>query len=83
MVSAILVVFCLSIGITGWSTLEYALNRDLRSYSLILPLWPFYLILMAGFILMGFVGFLQLIEDIISFVRKEYLDSGVELITDV
>lgn len=82
-VSAVVVVFCLAIGITGWSTLDYALARDLRSYSLILPLWPFYATLMAGFILMGLVAFLQFIEDIISFMRKEYLDAEVELVTDV
>ena len=82
-VSAIVVVFCFAVGVTGWSTLDYAIERDLRSYSLILPLWPFYLTLMIGFILMSFVAFLQFIEDIISFVRKEYLDKEMELVTDV
>ena len=81
--SAIVVIFCLAIGVTGWPTLEYSWERDLRSYSLILPLWPFFLTLMIGFIMMGFVAFLQFIEDIISFVRKDYLDEEIELITDV
>lgn len=82
-VSAIVVVFCITIGVTGWPTLTYAIERDLRSYSLILPLWPFFLTLMIGFILMGFLAFLQLVEDIISFMRKEYLDTEIELVTDV
>lgn len=82
-VSALVVVFCLTIGVTGWSTLEYSWARDLRSYSLILPLAPFYLTLMIGFLLMGLLAFLQFIEDIISFARKEYLDSEIELVTDV
>ena len=83
LVSAIVAVFCFAIGITGWSTLDYSMARDLRSYSLIVPLWPFFLTMMVGFVLMGAVAFLQFIEDIISFVRKEYLDSEVELVTDV
>ena len=83
LVSAIVVVFCFAIGITGWSTLDYSMARDLRSYSLIVPLWPFFLTMMVGFLLMGFVALLQFIEDIISFMRKEYLDTEVELVTDV
>lgn len=82
-VSAIVVVFCAAIGITGWPTLEYALARELTTYSLLIPLWPFYVILMFGFLLMAFIALLQLIEDIISFKRQEYLDDKVEIITDV
>jgi TRAP-type C4-dicarboxylate transport system permease small subunit len=82
-VSALVVVFCVTIGVTGWSTLTYSWERDLRSYSLILPLWPFFVTLMVGFLLMGFLAFLQLIEDIISFSRKEHLNREIELVTDV
>lgn len=81
--SAIIAVFCGAIGVTGWPTLSYAFERDLMTYSLLIPLWPFYLILMIGFLLMAFIALLQLGEDIISFVRKEYLDGEIELITDV
>jgi len=38
---------------------------------------------MFSFILMAFVGFLQMIEDIISFVRGEYLEAEMEATTDV
>lgn len=82
-VSAIIMAFCAAIGITGWPTLSYAIDRDLTSYSLLIPLWPFYLILMFGFILMSFIALLQLIEDIIGFIRKDYLDADMEITTDV
>lgn len=82
-VSAIIMAFCAAIGITGWPTLSYAIDRDLTSYSLLIPLWPFYLILMFGFILMSLIAMLQLIEDIIAFIRKDYLDADMEITTDV
>ncbi|MBM08203.1 MAG: hypothetical protein CMF69_01295 [Magnetovibrio sp.] len=82
-VSATIAVFCGAIGLTGWSTLTYAIDRSLMTYSLLIPLWPFYLILMVGFCLMAFVAFLQLIEDLISLVRGKYLDEQIELTTDV
>ena len=82
-ISAIIVLFCCSVGITGWSTLSYAWDRNLTTYSLLIPLWPFYLILMFGFLLMAFVAFMQMIEDIISFTRGEYLDAKIEMTTDV
>ena len=81
--SALVSVFCGAIGVTGWPTLTYAFERDLMTYSLLIPLWPFYLILMIGFLLMSFIALLQLGEDIIAFIRKEYLDGEIELITDV
>jgi TRAP-type C4-dicarboxylate transport system permease small subunit len=82
-VSAGIALFCGAVGITGWSTLAYAWNRDLTTYSLMIPLWPFYLILMFGFLSMAFVALLQLVEDIISFAREEYLDAPMEMTTDV
>ena len=82
-VSALITIFCGSIGVTGWSTVDYAWVRDLQTYSLLIPLWPFYLIMMFSFILMAFVGFLQMIEDIISFMRGEYLEAEMEATTDV
>jgi TRAP-type C4-dicarboxylate transport system permease small subunit len=82
-VSAITVVFCSAIGVTGWATLTYAYERDLMTYSLLIPLWPFFLTLMIGFLLMAFVALLQFIEDIIAFVREEHLDGEFEVITDV
>ena len=82
-VSAIIVLFCGSIGATGWSSFSYAWDRGLNTYSLLIPLWPFYLVLMFGFLVMAFVAFLQTIEDIISFVRGEHLDAEIEVTTDV
>tara|TARA_R110000868_G_scaffold30053_3_gene111650 strand:- start:718 stop:1269 length:552 start_codon:yes stop_codon:yes gene_type:complete len=82
-VSAATALFCGAVGITGWSTLSYAWNRDLTTYSLLIPQWPFYLILMFGFLMMAFIAFLQLIEDMISYARGEHLDSAIEFTTDV
>lgn len=82
-VSAIIALFCAAIGLTGWPTLSYAIDRDLTTYSLLIPLWPFYLILMFGFLLMSLVALLQFIEDIISFVRQDYLNADIEVTTDV
>ena len=82
-VSAVIVIFCVAIGVTGWPTLQYAIERNLTTYSLIIPLSPFYVILMFGFLLMALVAALQLIEDIIGFSRKDYLDAEMELTTDV
>ncbi len=50
---------------------------------LLIPLWPFYLILMFGFRLTAFVAFLQMVEDIISFVRGEILYAEIEVTTDI
>jgi TRAP-type C4-dicarboxylate transport system permease small subunit len=82
-ISAIIVLFCCAVGITGWSTLSYAWDRNLTTYSLLIPLWPFYFILMFGFLLMAFVAFLQTIEDIISYTRGDHLEDEIELTTDV
>lgn len=82
-VSGLIALFCGAIGVTGWSTLSYAFERDLTTYSLIIPLWPFYLILMFGFLVMALVAALQLGEDIIALIRKDYLDGEIELVTDV
>ncbi len=82
-VSAVIVLFCTAVGITGWSTLSYAWERNLTTYSLLIPLWPFYFILMFGFLLMAFVAFLQTVEDIVSFVRGEHFDAEIEMTTDV
>ena len=83
LISAVILVFCATIGVTGYPTVEYAIERNLTTYSLVLPQWPFYLILMIGFLSMALVALLQLIEDIISFARGEHLDAEFEMTTDV
>ncbi len=50
---------------------------------LLIPLWPLYLILMFGFLLTAFVAFLQMVEDIISFARGEYINVEFEETTDI
>lgn len=82
-VSVSIMVFCGSIAITGWPTLEYAIDKNLSTYSLVIPLWPFFLIMMIGFGLMAFIAFLQMIEDILSYVRGEHLEGEIEFTTDI
>jgi TRAP-type C4-dicarboxylate transport system permease small subunit len=82
-VSVCIVLFCGFIGITGWSTLSYAWDRNLTTYSLLIPQWPFYLILMFGFLSMAFIALLQTVEDIISYVRGEHFSTDIELTTDI
>ena len=81
--SVTILVFCFAVGISGWSTFGYAWDRDLSTYSLIIPLWPFYLILMFGFLFTAFIALLQLIEDILGFMRGDYIDADIEVTTDV
>ena len=82
-VSAITSLFGGAVGATGWYTLRYAWERYLTTDSLMISLWPIYLILMFGFGLMAFIAFLQMIEDITSFARGKHLDGKIELTTDV
>jgi len=82
-VSAIIALFCGSLSVTGWPTLSYAIEKNLSTYSLLIPLWPFYLMLMLGFGLMALIAFLQMIEDIISYTRGEHLDGEIETVTDI
>ena len=38
---------------------------------------------MFGFLMMAFIAVLQMVEDIISFARSEYLDTKIEVTTDI
>jgi hypothetical protein len=38
---------------------------------------------MFGFALMSFIALLQFFEDIIGFIRRDYLDAKMEITTDV
>ena len=82
-VSAIIAIFCGSLAITGWPSLSYVIERNVSTYSLIIPLWPSYLILIFGFGLMAFVALLQTVEDVVSYVRGEHFSSDIELTTEI
>lgn len=81
--SAVIALFCGAIGVTGWPTLEYALARELTTYSLLIPLWPVYLLLIIGFLLTALVAFLQFVEDVTALVHGTGLDANMEAATDV
>ena len=82
-VSVIIFIFCFSISVTGWSTVEYSYEMEEKTQSLWIPLWPFHFALLVGFSLMALVAFLQTIEDIISYKKGEHFTSRVEVATDV
>ena len=82
-VSVIIFIFCLSLTITGWSTVEYSYEMEEKTQSLWIPLWPFHVSLLIGIGLMALVAFLQTIEDIISYKKGEHFTSRVEVATDV
>ena len=82
-VSVIIFIFCLSLTITGWSTVEYSYEMEEKTQSLWIPLWPFHVSLLIGIGLMALVAFLQTIEDIISYKKGEHFETRVEVATDV
>ena len=82
-VSVVISMFSGAIAVTGWASLSYAWERDVMTYSLIIPFWPFYLILIIGFGLLAFVAGLQTVEDIISFCRGDHHRDDLHMTTDV
>ena len=58
-------------------------GADLTTYSLPIPLWPVYLLLIIGFLLTALVAFLQCVEDVTALVRGTGLDAKIEAATDV
>ncbi|MEC8282726.1 MAG: hypothetical protein VX021_12325 [Pseudomonadota bacterium] len=81
--SAMVALLCGALGVTGWSTLDCALARDLTTYSLLIPLWPVYLLLIIGFLLTALVAFWQCVEDVTALVQGTGLDAKIEAATDV
>ena len=81
--SAMIALLCGALGVTGWSTLDHALARDLTTYSRLIPLWPVYLLLIIGFLLTSLMAFLQCVEDVTALVRGTGLDAKIEAATDV
>ena len=46
-------------------------------------MWPFYFILALGMGLMSIVAFLQIIEDIHSYIKGDHFTAEIEAATDV
>jgi TRAP-type C4-dicarboxylate transport system permease small subunit len=72
-----------SLTYTAYSTIEYSIKIGERTESLFFFMWPFYFILALGMGLMSLVSFLQLIEDIHSYIKGEHFTAEVEAATDV
>lgn len=81
--SAMVTLPCGALGVIGWSMLDYALAQDLTTYSLLIPLWPVYLLLIIGFLFTALLAFLQCVEDVTALIRGTSLDAKIEAATDV
>ena len=82
-VSFFVSLFTGSLAFTGYSTIEYSIQIGERSESLIFYMWPFYLALAIGIGLMSLVAFLQMIEDIHSYIKGDHFTAEVKAATDV
>ena len=82
-VSFFISLFTGSLTFTAYSTIEYSIQLGERTESLFFFMWPFYFILALGMGLMSLVAFLQLIEDIHSYIKGDHFTAEVEAATDV
>jgi len=82
-VSFFVSLFTGSLTFTAYSTIEYSIQLGEKTESLFFLMWPFYFILALGMGLMSLVAFLQLIEDIHSYIKGDHFTAEVEAATDV
>lgn len=82
-ISFFISIFTASLTYTAYFTIEYSIQIGERSESLFFFMWPFYFILALGMGLMSLVAFLQLIEDIHSYIKGDHFTAEVEAATDV
>ena len=82
-VSTIVCIFCGSLTYTPISTIQYSIKINELTESLFFLMWPFHFCLAIGLGLMSLVGFLQIIEDIHSYIKGDHFREMIELSTDV
>ena len=82
-VSTTVCIFCASLTYTAISTIQYSIKISELSESLFFYMWPFHTCLAIGLGLMSLVAFLQVIEDIHSYIKGDHYTEKVELSTDV
>ena len=82
-VSTTVCIFCASLTYTAISTIQYSIQISGLSESLFFYMWPFHTCLAIGLGLMSLVAFLQIIEDIHSYIKGDHFTEKVELSTDV
>jgi TRAP-type C4-dicarboxylate transport system permease small subunit len=82
-VSTVVCIFCGSLTFTSISTIQYSIKINELTESLFFLMWPFHTCLAIGLGLMSLVAFLQIIEDIHSYIKGDHFTEKVELSTDV
>ena len=81
-VSFCIFLFCSSLMVTAWPTIQRSIAMNRKTESLAMYLWPFQVALMIGFGLMALVALIQIIEDIVAFWRGNISTDTVR-ITDI
>jgi len=69
LVSFCIFLFCSSLMVTAWPTIQRSIMMHRKTESLAMYLWPFQVALMIGFGLMGLVALIQTIEGVVAFRR--------------
>ena len=82
LVSFCIFLFCSSLMVTAWPTIQRSIVMNRKTESLAMYLWPFQVALMIGFGLMALVALIQIIEDVVAF-RKGNISTDTVRITDI
>ena len=82
-VSTVVCIFCGSLTFTSISTIQYSIKINELTESLFFLMWPFHTCLAIGLGLMSVVAFLQIIEDVHSYIKGDHFREKIELSTDV
>ena len=78
-VSLCIFLFCSSLMVTAWPTIQRSILMHRKTESLAMYLWPFQVALMIGLGLMGLVALIQTIEDVVAFCRGNISTDSVRV----
>ena len=81
-VSFCVFLFCTSLMVTAWPTIQRSIMMHRKTESLAMYLWPFEAALMIGLGLMGLVALIQTIEGVVAF-RKGDISTDIVRVTDI
>ena len=79
LVSSCIFLFCSSLMVTAWPTIQRSIIMNRKTESLAMYLWPFQVALMIGFGLMGLVALIQAMEGVVAFRRGNISTDSVRV----
>jgi TRAP-type C4-dicarboxylate transport system permease small subunit len=79
LVSFCIFLFCSSLMVTAWPTIQRSMMMQRKTESLAMYLWPFQVALMIGFGLMGLVALIQTIEGVVAFWKGNISTDSVRI----